>query len=157
MFCIFLSFQEQKNHSQSLEQLSLINMEDIDERDGIDASSFSEDDEEEVSVEDDEMSPLKISKRKLRRLCEMGPVFRAERLSLSERHSFRNEVQRMSKAAQYLVGMLIAIISLLLYCSIDWQKYPTNPITRKSNPKKVIFSECFLLQHMKGYLLAIMS
>ena len=92
-----------------LEQLSLIDTEnndqDIDEQDGFDASSFSEDDEEEISVEDDETSPLNISKRKLRRLCEMGPVFRAERLSLSERHSFRNEVESMSKAAQYLVGM----------------------------------------------------
>ena len=92
-----------------LEQLSIIDTEDndrdIDERDGIEASSFSEDDEEELSVEDDEMCSLKISKRKLRQLCEMGPVFRAERLSLSERHSFRNEVESMSKAAQYLVGM----------------------------------------------------
>lgn len=65
-----------------------------------------------LSEDEDEMVISKISKRKLRRLCEMGPIFRAVRLSKTERHAFRNEVLNLSKAAQYMVGMCHARTSI---------------------------------------------
>jgi hypothetical protein len=102
--------QDQNNIALTSDQSSsIVDMEDSDvntaDQSKTEASSLSDNDNEDFPVEDENILPLKISKRKLRRLSEMGPVFRAERLSLAERHMFRNEVESMSKAAQFLVGM----------------------------------------------------
>ncbi|KAH7437028.1 hypothetical protein KP509_05G053300 [Ceratopteris richardii] len=93
------SCDETYNQPMSGQSKSIMLLESQETIEGEETSS------NESFVEAKDGVPLsKISKRKLKLISEMGPIFRAERLSKMERHAFRKEVFKLSKAAQFHVG-----------------------------------------------------
>ncbi|KAI5057309.1 hypothetical protein GOP47_0027324 [Adiantum capillus-veneris] len=89
-----------ENSDEPVQSKESNNAHDTLERDGSHESQ-----QNEVLFEDDEEPSVpKLSRWKLERLCEIGPIFKAVRLSKSERHAFRNEILKMDKAPHFLVG-----------------------------------------------------
>ncbi|MCO5560772.1 hypothetical protein L7F22_014392 [Adiantum nelumboides] len=84
--------------------------------------------------EDDDISSMpKITRRKLTSMCELGPIFKAVRLSKTERHAFKNEVLKMGKAPHCLVEMhdCLSFVILVMAQAVFIMPKPTNPLWKE--------------------------